>query len=65
MTTEKQLDDAMQKVLVQVLKAAKDYSNNPDKAHEYIVRKVNAIYIAGKEMGKQSVLDDLFNGPAE
>lgn len=63
MTTEQQLDEGVQRVLVQILKAAKDYNNNPEKAHEYIVRKVNAIYIAGKEMGKQSLLDNLFNGP--
>lgn len=63
--TEKQLDEGVQKVLVQILRAAKDYHNNPDKAEEYITRKVNAIYTCGKEMGRSCALDAIFNGDPE
>lgn len=61
-TTEKQLDEGVQKVLIQILRAAQDFNNNPGKAEEYIRRKVNAIYTCGKEMGRQLIVDEIFNG---
>ena len=65
MTTEQELDNAAARVIENIMKAAMDYQNNPEKAREYIIRKAKALYDAGKGMGRQSVIDELFNGPIE
>lgn len=53
--TEQQYDDLVEILIAQILKAAADYQNNPDKAEEYITRIVKNI----SEAGKQSLVDEL------
>lgn len=60
-----ELDKGVELLINSIMKATKDYQNNPEKAEEYIRRKVAAIYQAGKEIGREYALNDIFNGPAE
>ena len=58
--SENQFDALVEHKLKQILQAAADYQNNPEKAKEYITRTVRNISTAGKELGKLSVVDELF-----
>jgi hypothetical protein len=46
--------------LSQILKAAEDYQNNPDKAKAYIERTIRNIVEASQQLGQLSVVDELF-----
>lgn len=61
-TTEKELDEGVQKVIIQILRAAQDFNNNPEKAEKYIRKRINDIYTCGKAMGRQLVVGEIFNG---
>lgn len=57
---EQEIEKAFQIKLEQIIKAARDYHNNPAKAEEYIRRQINNIWIAGKKAGNLSVVNELF-----
>lgn len=59
------LDKGVDALINRIMNAVKDYQHNPEKAEEFIRKKVAAIYQAGKDIGRESTLDDLFNGPIE
>lgn len=58
--SEKEFDFHIDNKISQILKAAIDYQNNPDKAKEYIFNTVKNIVKASKEFGKMSVTEELF-----
>ena len=58
--SEKEFDFHVDNKIHQLLKAAIDYQNNPDKAKDYIFETVKNIVKASKEFGKRSVVEELF-----
>lgn len=58
--TEKQFDALVDIKISQLLKAAADYHNNPEKAKEYIIKTVKNISLAGKQLGQIAMVDELF-----
>ena len=58
--TEKEFDFLVETKISSLLKAAKDYQNNPGKAQDYITRTVMNISEAGKKFGQNSIVDELF-----
>ncbi|MGV8171712.1 MAG: hypothetical protein ACP5OA_03405 [Candidatus Woesearchaeota archaeon] len=60
--TESQFNIAVIDKISQIMKAVRDYQNNPVKAAEYIERNIAAIAEAGKKFGSSTVINELFNG---
>lgn len=58
--TQKEFDALLDIKLSQLLKAAAEYHNNPDKAKEYIIKTVKNIALAGKQLGQMAIIDELF-----
>lgn len=58
--TEQQFNQLVEIKIQQLLKAAADYHNNPDKAKEYIIKTVKNIVLAGKHRGQMAIIDELF-----
>ena len=58
--SEKEFNALIDTKINQILKAAADYQNNPDKTKEYINRTILNIAEASKEFGKMSVTEELF-----
>ena len=59
--SEKEFNFYVETKAIQILKAAKDYQNNPDKAKDYIITTVINISKASKEFGKSLVVNELFS----
>jgi pantothenate synthetase len=59
--TQEQFDQHVAEKLYQILKAAEDYHNNPEKAKEHIIHSVKNICKASKMLGEMAVVDELFN----
>jgi hypothetical protein len=57
----KQIDDKVQELIDSIVRAAKAIHEKPN-AEAYIRRKIADIYYAGKEVGKMSLTDEIFNG---
>jgi len=57
--TQNQFDQHVAEKLYQILKAAADYQNNPEKAKEYIIRTVKNISQAAKMLGEMAVVEEL------
>ena len=58
--SEKEFDFHVENKISQLLKAAADYQNNPDKAKDYIITTVMNISKAAKKFGETSVTNELF-----
>ena len=59
--TQDQFDQHVAEKLYQILKAAENYQNNPEKAREHIIHSVKNISKAAKMLGEMVVVDELFN----
>jgi len=58
--SEKEFDFHVENKISNLLKAAADYQNNPDKAKDYIITTVMNISKAAKKFGETSVTNELF-----
>ena len=58
--SEKELNLLLDVKISGLLKAAKDYQNNPDKAKDYIITTVINISKASRKLGEMSITDELF-----
>lgn len=58
--SEQEFDMLLNNKISSLLKAAKDYVNNPDKAKDYIITTVISISKAAKKFGENSTVDELF-----
>jgi len=63
--SEKELDNGVNNLINRLMNAVRDYSTNPEQAEAFIRTKVKAIYNAGKSMGRETALGDIFNGSEE
>lgn len=60
--TKQQATAAKDKICEQVMKAVKDYHNNPDKAEPYILQRIQTLFEFAVVYGRESGLDEIFNG---
>jgi len=60
METTTEFNQLVEIKISQILKAAADYSNNPDKAKAYIERTVRNIVEASQQLGQLTVVEELF-----
>jgi hypothetical protein len=62
MVTQSQANEALSKVRSQIMTAVKDYNNNPEKAEPYILVRIDKLFEFAVEYGRQSSMNELFNG---
>jgi hypothetical protein len=60
MITEQQFNSSIEAVINNILKASADYNNNPEKAEEYIRRKIRDISRASIMYSEISITNELF-----
>ena len=53
-------EEAFIKMKESIIKAAKDYENNPEKSETYIRKRLNDLWHCGKEVGKLSLTNEIF-----
>jgi hypothetical protein len=56
---------AKNKVQDQIINAAKDFVNNPDRAEAFIRSRIDKLYDFAIQYGKDIALDGIFNGDTE
>jgi hypothetical protein len=58
--TEQQFQEGIQTISNSIMKAVRDYPNNPEKAEEYIRRKVRDMAQAGILYSEISIVKEIF-----
>lgn len=58
--SEEQLNFIVDEKISSILKAAKDYQNNPDEVKDFIIRTVRDISKASKNFGESVLVNELF-----
>jgi hypothetical protein len=58
---QKEMKDLLDKRIEAILKAASVYSEQPERASEYIRNSVHTVWEVGVEVGKSLVVQEMFN----
>lgn len=58
--SEKEINSLVENKILSIMKAVKDYPNNPEKASTYIKDNIINIFEAGKKFGNSQLVDELF-----
>jgi hypothetical protein len=61
---QQEMKELLEKRIEAILRAASIYSTEPERASTYIRNSVNTVWEVGVEVGKSTVIAELFNPPA-
>jgi hypothetical protein len=58
---QQEMKELLEKRIEAILKAASVYSDQPERASDYIRNSVHTVYEVGVEVGKLLVVQEMFN----